>query len=207
MTPVLECRNIGFSYAQKRVLSDFSCQVEKGERVSLLGPSGSGKTTLLRLMAGLEKPDEGEILLRGEKVSSSQVFVPASQRKIGFVFQNFALFEKITVKQNIEYGCKTQDDQRTANKLIELMKLEKHIKKKPYQLSGGEKQKVALARSLALSPDIIFLDEPFSNIDFDQTEFLIDEIKDLFTQLSITSIMVTHSPEESKRFSTRVIQF
>jgi len=202
---ILECKNLCFSYPGKDVLKGFGCEIFPGERVSLLGQSGCGKTSLLRIFAGLEKPVSGDVLLRGEVVASSNQFVPASDRNIGFVFQNFALFEKISVEKNIYYGCKTKAHKEEAEKLIGLMKLGEHLQKKPFQLSGGERQKVALARSLAVKPDIIFLDEPFSSIDPGQTEFLIKEIKELFANLGVTALMVTHSPDESRLFSDRVI--
>ncbi len=205
MSVAMECRNINYSHPGKQVLSDFNCRIESAEAVAILGPSGCGKTSLLRLLAGLARPDSGEILLRGEVIADGQTFVPPEKRSVGFVFQNFALFEKVSVERNIYYGCKTQSDKEEARRLIDLMNLQNHLQKKPYQLSGGEKQKVALARTLALRPDILLMDEPFSSIDPGQTQFLIKEIKLLFKELKITSLMVTHSPQVSEKFSDRII--
>ena len=206
MSVVLECRNLSFSYPEKTLFKDFNLQIKKGERVSILGESGCGKTSLLRVCAGLEKPSGGEVLLRGQTVVNDSVFVPVNKRNIGFVFQNFALFEKVSVEKNIFYGCKNDSHKEEAKKLIEIMKLSNHLKKYPYQLSGGEKQKVALARSLALQPDLIFLDEPFSSIDPDQTQFLMKEVINLFEKLDVTALMVTHSIEESQLFSSRTVK-
>ncbi len=204
---ILSCRNISFFHGEKKIIRSLSCEVTYGDRISLIGPSGSGKTSFLRLCAGLEKPSSGEILLRGETVASSSIFVPPGKRHIGFVFQNFALFDKVNIQKNIYYGCQNSEHEQEAIRLIELFKLQDHLKKYPHQLSGGEKQKVALARSLAVKTDLIFLDEPFSSIDSGQTKFLIEEMKELFSILKITALMVTHSPEEAELFSDRIIDF
>ena len=203
---ILEAHNLCFSRGGKQVLYNESLSLEKGERVALLGPTGCGKTSLLRLLSGLERPDQGEIWLRGELVAGPQTFVKPKDRRVGFVFQDLALFEKISVKKNIFYGCQTEEDFHQAGALIRLMGLQTLLDKNPSQLSGGEKQKVALARSLALKPDLIFLDEPFSSIDAHQTDFLLGELRALFTELKLTALMVTHSMDESKAFADRVLR-
>ncbi len=204
---ILSCQNLCFSHGDKKIISDLNFQMFSGEKVALLGESGSGKTSFLRLCAGLEKPDSGIIELRGQKVFGPDVFVPPQERKIGFVFQNFALFDKINVKNNILYGCKTTEHFVEAQRLIETFRLSDHLKKYPHQLSGGEKQKVALARSLAVKTDLIFLDEPFSSIDTSQTTYLIEEMKELFSVLKVTALMVTHSAQEAELFSDRIEVF
>ncbi len=206
MNTIMECQNLTFSHPGKSVLKNFDCAIEKGELVALFGPSGCGKTSLLRLFAGLVQPEGGAIYLRGEKVADANTFVKPEIRRLGFVFQSFALFEKVTIKKNIFYGCKTQEDHQRAEELIGLMNLPSHLEKYPHQLSGGEKQKVALVRTLALQPDILLLDEPFSNIDPSQTDFLIGEMKSLFKELGVTALMVTHSPQVSQLFADRTIQ-
>lgn len=203
----LKAKDLHFSYGDKAILKGFECRVEKGERLTFLGTSGCGKTSFLRLCAGLEKPDQGSIFLRGKLVSDESTFLPPGDRGVGYVFQHFALFDKISVEQNIHYGCKTMEHKHHAKELIELLKLESHLHKKPYQLSGGERQKVALARSLCLRPDLLFLDEPFSSIDPRQTSYLIDEMLGLFEKLGVTVVMVTHSLSEAKQFASRVEQF
>ena len=203
---ILEVKNLTFTRNNTSILKDFSLDVEKGERLCLLGESGCGKTTLLRLCAGLEACESGEIYLRSILVNDSNNFVKPGDRKVGYVFQNYALFEKINIRKNIEYGCKNEEDLIEAKKLIELLNLMDHLEKYPHELSGGEKQKVALARSLALKPDLLFLDEPFSSIDPDQTKYLINEMKELFSQLNVTVVMVTHSIDEANQFATRTIK-
>lgn len=207
MSFILESRHLCFSYGVHPILENFSCQINSGEKIAILGESGCGKTSFLRLVAGLERPKSGEIYLRGHLVSGPNNFIEPSRRGLGYVFQNFALFEKVNVSKNIHYGCQNESHNEEAQKLISLMNLKQHLDKKPHQLSGGERQKVALARSLAQKPDILLLDEPFSSIDPSQTDYLIDELKELFIELQVTALMVTHSREESKRFSDRVIEF
>ena len=198
---------MGLEKDSKSIFKNLDCFIEKGHLVSLPGANGVGKTSFLRLCAGLERPTQGWIKLRGKMVAGERVFVPARHRGIGFVFQDFALFEKVNVKKNILYGCKTQEHRAQAQHLIKLMGLERHLKKFPGQLSGGERQKVALVRSLALKPDIMFLDEPFSSIDQSHTKDLIREIKNLFLDLKITAILVTHNQHESEMFSSRELDF
>lgn len=207
MTSVLELKQVSFSYDKQQVIKNLSLQVKKGERVAISGPSGCGKSTFLRLCAGLEKPQQGEVFLRGQLVAGSNTWVPAKKRQVGYVFQNFALFERVTVKKNIFYGCKTEKDKTAAYKLIELMSLGAHLNKEPHQLSGGEQQRVALARSLAVQPDLLFLDEPFSNLDASLSFALVTEFISLFEALGITSLMVTHSKKEADSFATRVLNF
>lgn len=204
---MIECESLSFKREERTVFENFNCSMEKGELVSLLGPNGSGKTSFLRLCAGFERPANGEIKLRGKVVANREVFISTSQRGIGFVFQDLALFEKVNVEKNIFYGCKTKDHRQEAWRLTELMGLQEYLKKFPGELSGGERQKLALVRSLAVKPDIMFLDEPFSSIDKSQTEILIEEIKKLFKDLEITALMVTHSERESELFSSRVLEF
>lgn len=203
----IEFRGVDFNRGQTQILNGMNLRVELGERLAIIGSSGSGKTTCLRLCAGLERASAGQILLRGVAVDSKNTFVPPHQRRIGFVFQNYALFEKVSVEKNIFYGCKTSSHYEEAERLMEVLDLRRHLQKWPGQLSGGERQKVALLRSLALKPDIMLLDEPFSSLDGEQSFSLIQEIKDLFTQLQVTAIMVTHSKAEADAFASRTYRF
>jgi iron(III) transport system ATP-binding protein len=203
----IEFKGVSFKRDQRFILNNYSCQIQWGERLAIIGASGSGKTTFLRLCAGLERLHAGQIFLRGQQVDGDSIFQPPHQRHIGFVFQNFALFEGVKIKHNIYYGCKRSEDYQEADRLIQLMGLENHLNKRPSQLSGGERQKVALARSLALKPDIILLDEPLSSIDAHQSEYLINEMISLFDRLSVTAVMVTHSPQEAQAFATRKLEF
>ena len=204
--PMIECFSLDFIREKKTILKNFNCSIERGHLVSLIGPNGSGKTSFLRLCAGFERPTNGEIRLRGKVVADGKTFIPVTRRGIGFVFQSLALFEKVNIEKNIFYGCKTEAHKEEAWRLTELMGLKRYLEKYPNELSGGERQKLALVRSLAVKPDIMFLDEPFSSIDRNQTEVLIGEIKKLFEDLKITAIMVTHSEGESELFSSRTLR-
>ena len=162
----VELKNINKKFGDYKASDNVNFGIEKGKLIGLLGPSGSGKTTILRMIAGLETPDSGEIIIDGKKVNN----IPASKRGIGFVFQNYALFRYMTVYDNIAFGLKTQKkDKKTIDErvmeLIKLVNLEGLEKRYPSQLSGGQRQRVAFARALAPNPQLLLLDEPFAAID------------------------------------------
>ena len=162
----VELKNINKTYGDYKASDNINFSIEKGKLIGLLGPSGSGKTTILRMIAGLEAPDSGDIIIDGEIVNN----IPASKRGIGFVFQNYALFRYMTVYDNIAFGLKVQkaDKKYIDDKVNELMKLtalEGLGKRYPSQLSGGQRQRVAFARALAPNPHLLLLDEPFAAID------------------------------------------
>lgn len=179
--------------------------VMKGEFFSLVGPSGCGKTTLLRLIAGLERPDSGEIWLNGKEITH----LPPAKRRIGLVFQDLALFPHLTVTGNIEYGLKVkrlspvQRKKRVAE-LLHLFELEQLAGREVNQLSGGERQRVALARALSPQPHILLMDEPFSALDYGLRQRLRRELKDLQRRLGLTIIFVTHQQEEALSLSDRL---
>lgn len=179
--------------------------VESGELFSLLGPSGCGKTTLLRLIAGLEKPDQGSVILNGLDITG----LNPDQRRIGLVFQNYALFPHLNVFQNIEYGLKlkkitTVDRKRKVEEMLSLFRLDALAERSVLQLSGGEQQRVALARALAVEPEVLLLDEPFSALDYEIRSRLRDELKQLQRSLGFTTIFVTHQQEEALSISDRI---
>lgn len=162
----VELKNINKTYGDYKASDNVSFGIEKGKLIGLLGPSGSGKTTILRMIAGLEQPDRGEIIIDGRVVND----VPASERGIGFVFQNYALFRYMTVYDNIAFGLKMQKADKKYIKqrvmeLVELIGLKGLEKRYPSQLSGGQRQRVAFARALAPNPQLLLLDEPFAAID------------------------------------------
>ena len=159
-------------YGENRVVDDFSLKISEGEFVSFLGPSGCGKTTTLRMVAGLEEPTEGRILLGDEPVTDvgKKIFIPPEKRKIGMVFQSYAVWPHMTVFQNISYPLKIQKKKKAelqegVEKVIKQVHLEGLEKRYPHQLSGGQQQRVALARALVMKPRVLLLDEPLSNLD------------------------------------------
>lgn len=183
-------------------------EVKKGEILTLLGPSGCGKTTTLRCIAGLERPDEGDVLIDGKSMFS-QGFVPPSQREIGMVFQNYAVWPHLRVFDNVAYGLKLQklpkdEIKRRVNEVLESVGLSGLGKRYPGQLSGGQQQRVALARALVRNPKVLLLDEPLSNLDAKLRERMRFEIKSLVRRMNMTSVYVTHDQAEAMVISDRI---
>lgn len=200
----LTVKNINKSFDGKEALEDISFEVMPGEFLSILGPSGCGKTTLLRILIGLLSPDSGEILLDGRNITKA----PPDKRGMGIVFQNYALFENMTVLKNVEYALKIRrenNSRETALRLLEQVGLSEHIKKYPAQLSGGQMQRVAIARTLALSPSIILLDEPMSALDVATRLSLREELKRIQHDSGTTMIYITHDQEEAFALSDRIM--
>lgn len=203
---MVEMKNIYKKYGDFLASDNISFNIEKGKLVALLGPSGSGKTTLLRMIAGLENPNAGDILIDGKRVND----VPASKRGIGFVFQNYALFRYMTVFENVAFGLelmkvpKKQIKERVSE-LLELTGLAGMEKRYPNQLSGGQRQRVAFARALAPNPQVLLLDEPFAAIDAKVRSELRTWLKEMVTKLGITSIFVTHDQDEAVEVSDEII--
>ena len=185
-------RGISKRFKKVQVLEDVSFDVAEGESLVLLGASGSGKTTILRIIAGLEQPDNGYVILHGKDVTD----LPARERGVGVIFQSYALFPRMTVEKNIGYGLKIRHRPRkerreTVDRLIELVQLEQHRKKYPWQLSGGQQQRVAIARSLVNDPQVILADEPTGNLDSRTSDEIMHMLADL-NRAGKTIIMVTH---------------
>ena len=202
---ILKIQNLSHSYDDDQLsLKKINLLVNKGERLSIQGPSGCGKSTLLRLIAGLEEPNEGQIFINDEEVSSPGFSVPPEKRQIGMVVQDKALFPHLSIYENICFGIKKNTDkEQIALDLLNLFKIEELKNKFPHQISGGEKQRVALARSMAPNPNFIMLDEAFSALDSDLKVSIYDEVLDIFQGKNITVILVTHDTEEAKILSTR----
>ena len=202
----VELRNINKHFNDCHASKDINIAIPKGRLVALLGPSGSGKTTILRMIAGLEQPDSGEILIDGQVVND----VPGSERGIGFVFQNYALFRSMTVFENIAFGLrvkKTPENiirERVAE-LLALIDCKGLEKRYPSQLSGGQRQRVAFARALAPNPQILLLDEPFAAIDAKVRLELRTWLREMITRLHITSIFVTHDQDEAIEVADEII--
>ena len=207
MNNILEIINLSHAYSKnENSITGINLDIQEGERVSILGPSGCGKSTLLRLIAGLEKPSQGEIKIKGIKSSSRENLLPPEKRNVGLVVQDKALFPHLSVYSNICFGIKknkTKDD--IASELLTLFKIENLKSKYPHEISGGEQLRVALARSLATNPDLLMLDEPFSALDKDLKETLYSEISLVFSERKSTILLVTHDQKEAELMTERQI--
>ncbi len=202
----IELEHISKYFGTFKASDDVSFGIEKGKLVGLLGPSGSGKTTILRMLAGLEKQDEGDVIIDGKNVNA---LTPA-QRKIGFVFQSYALFPYMTVYDNIAYGLKVQKRDKKfiknrVHELLDLVGLPGVEKRYPNQLSGGQRQRIALARALAPQPEVLLLDEPFAAIDAKVRKELRTWLRETIDKVGITSIFVTHDQDEAIEIADEII--
>jgi putative spermidine/putrescine transport system ATP-binding protein len=202
----LEISNVNKKFGNTLAVDNFNLQVEKGEFISLLGPSGCGKTTTLRIVAGFETPTSGKVIINGEDIIKKA----PNQRNIGMVFQAYALFPNMTVAGNIGFGLKTArkpaaEIKRRVDEMLELIHLPELGNRYPSQLSGGQQQRVALARALALSPQVLLLDEPLSALDAKLRVSLRSEIRNIQKKVGITAIYVTHDQEEALSISDRVV--
>jgi iron(III) transport system ATP-binding protein len=204
----IEIQNLFKRFKDVVAINRIQLEIEKGEMLTLLGPSGCGKTTTLRCIAGLEKPEEGDIIIDGQPMLS-QGFVPPAKRGIGMVFQNYAVWPHMKVFSNIVYGLKLQKIPKTkireqAKQVLELVGLTGLEDRYPAQLSGGQQQRVALARALVTNPKVLLLDEPLSNLDAKLREELRFEIKSLVRRMDITAVYVTHDQAEAMVISDRI---
>jgi ABC-type Fe3+/spermidine/putrescine transport system ATPase subunit len=196
---------ISKSFGEASVLQNISFDVAEGEVLVLLGASGSGKTTILRIIAGLEMPYTGRVILHGKDVTD----LPARERGVGVIFQSYALFPKMTVEKNVGYGLRIRKRKRkeikeTVNELLSLVQLEEHRKKYPSQLSGGQQQRVAIARTLAYKPEVLLFDEPFGALDTQTRVHLRREIRALLKKVNVPAIFITHDQEEALELGDRV---
>lgn len=199
---ILELENINKKYSGNDYLAvdNVSFKLKKGDILALVGESGSGKTTLLRMIAGLEHPDSGRIHLKGEEIVSGKKAVPAHLRNIGLVFQDYALFPHMTIAENVGFGLKgisKEEKNNIIKETIALTGLTEDLSKYPHQLSGGQQQRVALARALAPRPDILLLDEPFSNLDTILRDQVREEVQQIIKKTGITAILVTHDTKDA----------
>ncbi len=202
----LSIRGLHKSFGETQVFSDIHCEVAKGELITLLGPSGCGKSTLLRCIAGLTEVDGGQILLDGDDL----VPLAPQKRQIGMVFQSYALFPNMTVEQNVAFGLRMQkiardDSARRVAEVLEMVELNDFARRYPSQLSGGQCQRVALARSLVTRPRLLLLDEPLSALDARIRKHLREQIRTIQQELGLTTIFVTHDQEEALTLSDRIL--
>ena len=201
---MLELQHIKKSYDGVTILEDINVKIKKGEIVSILGPSGCGKTTLLNLILGLTEADQGKILFDGKDITR----LPMEKRGFNIVFQDYALFPILNVYKNITYGLKNNpgiSTEEEVEELISLLGLKEHLNKKIEQLSGGQKQRVALARTMVMKPRILLLDEPLSALDGVIKESIKEKIKEIARDFHLTTIIVTHDPEEALTLSDKVL--
>ena len=197
--------NISKSFGSTRVLDNVTFDVNEGEIIVLLGASGSGKTTILRIIAGLESPDAGSVILHGKDVTN----LPARLRGTGVIFQAYALFPKMNVEENIGYGLRLRrrskaDIKKAVDRLIEMVHLKRHRSKYPSQLSGGQQQRVAIARALAYEPEVLLFDEPFGALDAQIRTTLRREIRSLLKEINVPSVFITHDQEEALELGDRI---
>jgi sulfate transport system ATP-binding protein len=206
----IEVRHLSKMFGRHPALSDVSLTVQAGELLALLGPSGSGKTTLLRVIAGLEAPDRGTVHFDGDDATDRS----ASDRRVGFVFQHYALFRHMTVFENVAFGLRVRprsrrppemDIRRRVMELLEMVQLDYLGDRRPSQLSGGQRQRVALARALAVEPRVLLLDEPFGALDARVRLVLRGWLRQLHSQIHVTSVFVTHDQEEALELADRVV--
>jgi iron(III) transport system ATP-binding protein len=205
-TPVVSARDLTKSFGAVLAVDAVDLDVRPGELLALLGPSGCGKTTTLRLLAGFERPDRGEIRLDGTTVAAPGTFVPPERRRVGVVFQDFALFPHLSVADNLGYGIprdKTRRRRRVAE-MLELIGLADAADRHPHELSGGQQQRVALGRALAPEPALVLLDEPFSNLDAALRARMRAEVREILTRAGATAVFVTHDQEEALSLADRI---
>ncbi|MDL2284708.1 spermidine/putrescine ABC transporter ATP-binding protein PotA [Oxalobacter sp. OttesenSCG-928-P03] len=205
-SPIIELRGVSKFYGDTAALHNVNLEIANGEFLTLLGPSGCGKTTILRLISGLEKPSQGELLLNGVSIGDT----PPEKRQVNTVFQNYALFPHMTVRDNVAFGLKMRrlpadEIDRKVREVLQRVQMESMAMRMPSQLSGGQQQRVAIARAIVNNPLVLLLDEPFSALDAKLRKQLQLEIKMLQRQLGITFVFVTHDQEEAFAMSDRVV--
>ena len=197
-------KSLNFSYQSEKVFKDLNLNFNSGILNLISGPSGSGKTTLLNLIAGLEKPSSGLIMLDDDVQSSNDKFIEPENRNIGFIFQDFALFPHLNIKQNIEFS--DNQNEELLNKLINKLSIAAHLSKYPHELSGGQQQRVSIARALFSEPKVLLIDEPISNQDKNNKTEIIRIISEFIIEKEIVCILVSHEeinnvPIETKSFN------
>lgn len=207
-TKILEINKLSKSFNNGKViaLNNVTYSLEKGKIVSIVGESGSGKTTLIRLISGLEVLNNGEIKLNQKVVSSKSIFIEPEKRNVGMVFQDYALFPHLTVFQNVVYGIsKKSDKKERVSEVLSLVGLEGMNTRYPHELSGGQQQRVALARALAPKPELLILDEPFSNLDVVLRNQLRKDLHQILKKTNCTAIFVTHDIKDAIAISDEII--
>ena len=193
----MSCRSIRKSFNGSVALDGFDLVVKDGVLMALLGPSGCGKTTALRVIAGFERPDSGEVSVRERVVAGKGAWVPPERRRVGMVFQDWVLFPHLDVSANVAFGLSSDGRRERVGEVLEMMQLSGLERRMPHELSGGQQQRVALARALAPSPEVVLLDEPFSNLDATLKAEVRMEVRTILHEAKATAIFVTHDQEEA----------
>ena len=206
---MIELKGISHSYKSKEVLNNLNLQIEANKLTCLLGGSGCGKTTILRLIAGLEIPKSGKIIIENKiATENEQIIIPPHKRNTGFIFQDLALWPHFTVYKNIAFGLTERKNKNVKEKVFDMLKffgLQDHTDKYPHQLSGGQKQLVAIARSLVLEPKILLMDEPLANIDVKLKRRILEYIENLKKKFNLTIVYVTHDHKEAFAIADKII--
>jgi iron(III) transport system ATP-binding protein len=196
-SPLISVRGVHVSFGETLALTDLTLDVPSGGLLALVGPSGCGKTTALRVIAGFQDVDAGSVTIRGREVLGPDVNIAPEKRNVGMVFQDYALFPHISVEENVGYGVAGSDRVARVAEVLDLVGLRGYESRFPHELSGGEQQRVALARALAPSPEVVLLDEPFSNLDAPQRERMRRELKAIIRSAGVTAVLVTHDQGEA----------
>ena len=203
---ILDIKDLHHNYGDVQALNKLNFSIKKNSIVSILGPSGCGKTTLIRVIAGLEEIQKGEIYIEEDLVANTKFNLPPENRPISYVFQDFALFPHMSVLENISFAAGSHKNKKQLlDQVIQLAKVEGFLDKYPHSLSGGEQQRVALARSIAVQPKLLLLDEPFSDLDLNLKTEIIDDTLHLINSLESSAIVVTHNAEEAMFLSDTII--
>lgn len=205
MSSILSVSNLSKSYNNIFALNFLSFECNKGEIVSVVGSSGSGKSTLLKLIAGLEIPDNGKIVLKDTVINDESVFVEPEKRDCDIVFQDFSLFPNLTVDENISFGKNASNNKSMINKLVSLANISDTLSRYPHQISGGQQQRVALVRALANNPSLLLMDEPLSHLDSALKEKVRSELLSILKKLDMTVLIVTHDAEDALTISDKTI--
>lgn len=206
----LAIENLACQYDGKPIIEDLSLTLDSNEIIALLGPSGCGKTTLLRTIAGLQRIETGQISISDKVVSTSRTMLASEKRNVGMIFQDYALFPHLTVADNVGFGISKlskSEQQQRVDLMLKLVRLGPYGQRFPHELSGGQQQRVAIARALAYQPDIMLLDEPFSNIDSQSRFSIMMEIRHILKEHGIPAVFVTHSKDEAFAFADRLAIF
>jgi iron(III) transport system ATP-binding protein len=204
MKEFLKVKNVKLSFNNNEILKGLNLTIAQGNFVAITGASGSGKTSLLRVICGLESPNQGEIMLDNTLLLNNEICVPTEKRNIGLVIQEKVLFPHLNARKNIEFGISSKTDkQNLSNEIMEKLNIKQLAEKYSHELSGGESQRVALARSIVMKPKLLMLDEPFTGLDKDLKMKIYPEIKSILQASKITALMVTHDLNEVKALADK----